>query len=152
MSSSQQDTCALNPLKRPRDELEVNNQSKTVNEGDDLKKVELRFLPLLSHLDKEMQPVRAVYNIWSNGIKDQRPLRDAFEKPREDYMLFDPKTRGPCSTAYRIRYTCLVLSLISSDPEESIEALESYKKRQKLSLRELAGKIQKKLANNGLTR
>lgn len=137
-------------LKRQNFEMDhqVEHSKETVTQE---KNIEILSLPLLCHLDHKLEPIREVYRLWTEPYKDQRPLREVLQRPRDGYKRFSSSSRSASTIAQRIRSIVVVLEMISEDVEQAIGILQNYCIQNNLTLRQLINKIQRDLTRNRLS-
>lgn len=114
--------------------------------------VEVKSLPLLSTIDKKNDPILEVLKIWNIGGQEMRPLKQILIAPKPGFIRFDPRSKGPMTTAKRIRYICTAVELMEMEGiEDGAKRLNGYLTENSLGLRSLANLIQSALSKENLS-
>lgn len=114
--------------------------------------VEVKSLPLLSLIDKRKDPVLEVLKIWNIGSQDMRPLKQILTAPKPGFIRFDPRSKGPMTTAKRIRYICTAVELMEMEGiDDAAKRLSTYLAENGIGLRSLANLIQSALSKENLS-
>ena len=109
---------------------------------------EIVSLPQLSELDRRVDPLATVWEIWTHGIAGSRPLKDVSAAAKTGQKKYEGrKTR---EVACKMKLVSTAIEQICLDGKTSSQAMAALRPQCK-SLDGLAKKIGKSLSESGLT-